>query len=209
VTAQSHSQHTAAYTVGTLIGVALSMLTTPTSAAAWLLFGVLSALQMFAVHKATTSVALSSLDASRGPELVRQYLSRERLSTPEEIRRIERFEWPFFVGISSSKVRLEVGASPLVFATEVQLQLAVETANGKPFLTKWDPQTRIASVVLHSRANDEDKVEGVFEVLRSADFAANQDVTFGDFVGALKEAGWTMEHNAMETTSRQIRVEWD
>lgn len=213
VTAQSHSQHTAAYTIGTLIGVVLSMSSpSATSAAAWMLFGVLSSIQLYAVRAATRAVALSSLDASRGPALALQFLRGDSLSSPEEMRRIERFEWPFALGVSglaSSGVSLEVGASPTVFGTESAMRQAVAEADrmGRAFLVNWD-EKRGTSVVLHSRARDLDIVQGMFEALRVA-HGNGEGTKFEDFVAALKSAGWSLEGSSMETSSKQIRVEWE
>ncbi len=205
MTAISHSQHTFAYTVGTLVGVVLSMIA---PAHAWLLFGILSSIQMYAVHKATSSVALSSLDASRGPALAREFLEGGRLSSPEEMRRKERFEWPFFNGVPSPPgFLLDVGASPIVFGSTQMLDAAVSKAKLAKhlFLVHWD--SKRASIILHSEARDRDIVQGLFEAVRISLPVA--DAKFEDFETALEEAGWTLEGTAMETSSKQIRVEWD
>ncbi len=207
VTAQSHSQHTAAYTVGTAGGVllTLAMAGAASSFSSWMLFALLSAVQMFAVHKATAAVALSSLDAVRGPALMRQFLSKGRVSTPEEMRLAERFEWPF-VSHSTRNAPI-VGASPLVFETASKLQEAIDASRGRPFLLHWSG--RRASVVLRSSISDEEVVEAVYCASQLGVSHCAACPPFAEFARALREAGWTTDNNSMETASRQTRAEWN
>ena len=202
VTAVSHSQHTAAFTGGTLAGVALSLVLGPAAGApVWIAFVALSTVQLVAVHRATRVLAMRTLDAGRGPLLAVEFLKSGVVVGPKEMGKREQFAWPF--AREKLPFRLEMGASPSVFENEQQLEEAMKRAGNRPFLVHW--QNPRLSVVLRPGLRDGQMVEAMFEACRQV---VGGEAQFAEFEKALLAAGWTMEEAALETSFEQIRLEW-
>ena len=197
VTAMAHSQHTAAYTLGTALGVLFTSL----GFSPWLTFVALSSIQLLAVRQATAAVALASLDAQRGPMLVQQYLNSKSVVTPAEMRALDRFEWPFVTPFRLPH-NLVVGASVQVFENVSQLEAAQKKSNGKPFWIHWDGAT--AHIVLLDEAREQDIVEAVF--IACCEAQGNGGAVFSNFKIALERSGWRVDECTMETSAHRIRV---
>lgn len=197
VTAQSHSQHTAAYTLGTSLGVLLTLI----DLSPWIAFLLLSSIQMFAVRQATMAVALSTLDAQRGPMLVQHFLDHHRVPSPDELRLIERFEWPF-VSLFRLPHGLCVGAPVTVFPCAQDLDTAIQASQGRPFLLYWDG--RIVSIVLQEDASDASIIEALFEACKLAQ--GRHQESFEEFRTLLLRNGWSVDECSIESSSGRTRV---
>jgi hypothetical protein len=155
-------------------------------------------LQLFAVQRATQGVALETLDGNRGPLLMVEYRKTGIVSTPQEMRLQERFEWPFFAN-RTLDFKLKVGGSISCFSSAVELEKALEQTGEKPFLMHQTP--RKVTIVLHERATEMDALEAVFELCCPGE-------NFEKFVTILSEKGWDLREQAWESTSQTIRGKW-
>lgn len=185
ITAQSHSQQTASYILGTTLGLALTSFHAP-----WTCFFFASALQLWATHKAIDQVALQTVDASRFPHLVSAFLLQGTVPTPKDMISLERFHWPFVqtpVVIGASVKVLPDGFVP----PKEKLYIVHRRGGGTVYL------------LLHVDATDLQCAEGAFDAYQTH---LGKRANFSDFCAALVKAGWNLEEG-LSLESRRIRYD--
>jgi len=190
VTAMSHSQHTAAYTLGTGLGVLFSLVSAGATGMAWSCFLCLASLQMWSVRQATASLELKVLDGARGPLLIHHYLKHATVPSPASVKEMERFEWPFDKQHSNTTVVLGCSIAS-VFDNVKALQSAIVESNGKPYLIKGK------QVVLQRGISDKDIIAAAFDAHGGKDSEG--------FIKSLEKQGWHTHECAM---AKAIRSDW-
>lgn len=199
ITAQSHSQQTACYLLGTAAGLGLTALPQ-----LWLPFVAVSAMQLWCARMAIAGLHLRSLDALRFPLLVRHHLLSGTVPSPAALAAQEQWMWAWL-----RRRPVRIGTSVRVFADATQLEAAIARSRGAPYLLHCEASGDV-SVVLGVNASDAQVVEAVWQAyvlhFGGADVASER---FAAFESALRTQGWLVEESAsLEASAGRVRAQW-
>ncbi|KAF0984652.1 hypothetical protein FDP41_000551 [Naegleria fowleri] len=196
VTAKATSQALASSLIGTTLGILYSSavsLAQFSFVKVFPVFCVLSVLQLFSLYKAASIVRLKVLNKQRFVLVCSQYLKDGRILNPTQISLMEKFVFPFFEKFQKVKINTNI---------EKIEQLMNKSNYEEIFHSRYtiiEEGNRIHILFAHN-AQTIDVFRGMFRAtqLLTDNNTTSESLNFDNFVQALSENGWSIDHDFVE-----------